>query len=142
MARLRFLPQSTLDAWSDEGKVDLRFGGRLVEISTSAEYPTREALRFLKVESGLDAQKLVRKVKTIEQVKAMGGEHCTTSVLLGDTVYEVAPGWVIEEPADGAAPAARAASPAASAQKGADSKKYEKSPETDILAKLLLDKLS
>jgi hypothetical protein len=129
MAILRFLPQTTLDGWLDAGTVDLR-SGMLVEMADNAEFPVREAVHFVKLESGEDEAALMGKVKALDSLKAVGAEHCMTSVIVGETVYEVVPGWVAEEPVT-----AGAARPV--------SKKFEgKNPEADMLAKLLLDKLS
>lgn len=145
MVTLRFLPQPTLDGWSEEGKVDLQVG-RILETATKAEFPVREAVHFVKVESGPDDQSLLNKVKTVEQLKALGAEHYLTSVILGETVYEVVPGWIAEEPGDRAPVAAVSSSPvqARPAAGGAKpGKGFEgKNQEADMLAKLLLDKLS
>lgn len=132
MLTLRFLPQSTLDAWVDEGKVDLR-PDRVVELATRAEFPAREALRFVKLESGADTAGLLHKVKPLAQVKALGAEYCLTSVILDETVYEVVPGWIAEVPAvPGTPPVAKA-----------PEKRVEpQNDEADMLARLLLDKLS
>lgn len=129
MVTLRFLPQATLDAWVDEGKVDLG-PDRIFDLATRAEYPMREALRFVKLESGGDAAGLLNKVKPVEQVKSLGGEYCMTSVILGETVYEVVPGWIAEEPAP------------ATASRAPEKRSEPRNAEADALAQLLLGKLS
>jgi hypothetical protein len=129
MTTLRFLPQATLDGWIESGTADLR-AGLLVDLATHEEMPVREAVHFTRMESGEDAKGLLRKVKTVEQLKALGAEQCMTSVIVGESAYEVVPGWLAEEPS------AVAASPSATAKAGG------KNPEADMLAKLLLDKLS
>ncbi len=127
---LRFIPQATLDGWVEQGRVD-PLADKIVDLQSQAEYPVREAVRFVKVESGVDEVGWMNKVKALADIKAQGGEHCQTAVILGDTVYEVVAGWIAE---DREAPAA-AAKPA--------TKKFEgKNQEADLLAKLLLDKLS
>ncbi|HCF59011.1 MAG TPA: hypothetical protein DFS52_13595 [Myxococcales bacterium] len=128
MTTLRFVPQALLDSWLEAGKADIR-AGLLHDLSSREEFVVREAARFLRVESGDDFSSLVGKVKSVEQLKALGAEQCMTSVIVGETVYEVAPGWIAEEPS---APASR---PAGSEVEG-------KNPEADMLARLLLDKLS
>jgi hypothetical protein len=127
---LRFVPQSTLDSWVEQGRVD-PLADRIIDLQTKAEYPVREAVRFLKVESGVDEKGWVKKVKALAEVKASGGDHYQSSVIVGDTVYEVVAGWLAEDGAATAAP------------KPPANKKFEgKNQEADLLAKLLLDKLS
>lgn len=131
--RLRFIPQAVLDGWMDQSKVDVQ-PDRLVDLASRREYPMREAVHFIKVESGTDEQGWTDRVKSLEEVRAAGGEHYMTSVILGETVYFVEPGWLAEEgQAVGAAP---------SAAKPASKKSEGKNPEADALAQLLLDKLS
>jgi len=133
---LRFIPQATLDSWMDQGKVDLQTD-KLVEVGTGQEFALREAVHFVKVESGEDARGWTNKVKTLEEVRAAGAEHYMTSVIEGETVYVVDPGWVAED-AEVSAQVAAAAAPAAPARPGSKGK----NPEADALAQLLLDKLS
>jgi hypothetical protein len=131
---LRFIPQATLDSWMDEGKVDVR-GDKLVEHATQLEFPVREAVHLIKVESGTDTQGWTEKVLSIEEVRGRGAEHYMTSVIAGETVYVVDPGWLAEEPDDSSAvlPARPAPAPRRGEPKGTDA---------DVLAQLLLDKLS
>lgn len=136
MTRLRFLPQATLDGWVDQGKVDV-IADHLIDQASKDEFPMREALHFVKLESGTDAEKLLRKVKSIEAVRAMGAEHYMTSVILGDDVYQVEVGWLAEE---STAPA-RAPIPAARSAPKKESSAKEHDEDADMLAKLLLDKL-
>ncbi len=93
MSRLHFLPQDTLDGWSEQGKVDIQ-GDELVDLTDKAHFPIREAVRFVRLESGEDVNGLLRKVKSLDQMKALGAEHYLTSVIIGDAVYEVVPGWI------------------------------------------------
>lgn len=132
--RLRFIPQAVLDGWMDQSKVDVQPDHRLLELATRREYPMREAVHFVKVESGTDTQGWANKVKSLEEVRAAGGEHYMASVILGETVYVVDPGWLAEE-AEEAGAAPTAAKPASKRSEG-------KNPEADALAQLLLDKLS
>ncbi len=134
-----------LDGWVDQGKVDI-IADHLIDQSSKDEFPLREALHFVKLESGDDAEKLLRKVKTIESVRAMGAEHYMTSVILGDDVYQVEVGWLAEE--ETATPKAatpKAARPAGRGSSDSPPKKEDDSKDqdadADMLAKLLLDKL-
>jgi len=124
---IRFIPQSTLDGWMDSGKVDV-LPDRLVDAATRREFPMREAVHLIKVESGVDSQGWSCKVKSVEEVRSIGGEHYMTSVILGETVYVVDPGWMAEDGEGATRPPAK--------------KGEGKNPEADALAQLLLDKLS
>ncbi len=134
---LRFIPQATLDSWMDQDRVDLQTD-KLVDVATRQEFPLREAIHFVKVESGADNRGWTNKVKTLDEVRACGAEHYMTSVIDGETVYVVDPGWVAQ---DDEAAAAGAAAPAPAAT-GARPGMKGKNPEADALAQLLLDKLS
>ncbi len=95
MGSLKFIPQTLLDSWSDEGKVEV--DGPLMQIpSENASFTLIPAVHFVAVLEGEDSQKLVAKVKTEAYVREIGGEVVTTSCLLGDTAYEVQPGYLAE----------------------------------------------
>lgn len=127
MTRL-FLPQTTLEEWAIEDKADLK-DGRLVLSEEQASFPVVPAVHVKTLVMGEDAQKLVGKVKTEAQLQALGAEQLADSMVLGDDAYEVDPGYVAELPA--LAPAA--AKPAAA---------KPPSPDADLLAAFLLNKLS
>ncbi len=118
-----FLPQSTLESWASEEKADVS-EGHLVVPAEKARYPIVGAVHFLQVVSGEDDRKLLQRVKTEDQLKTLGAEQMGDSVLLGDTAYQVAPGFVAEV--------------ALPKGKGADPKKP--SAEADMLAAFLLGK--
>jgi hypothetical protein len=123
-----FLPQKTLEEWSAAEKADLQ-DGKLVVSENKASHAVTPAVHFEKLVSGTDAGQLVGRVKTMAQLDALGAEHMMDSVILGDTAYQVTPGYIADVPAPAAAPA-----------KGADKKKAT-SPEADLLAAFILDKL-
>ncbi|HEY3452144.1 MAG TPA: hypothetical protein VGK67_37720 [Myxococcales bacterium] len=120
----------------DQGTVDLQTD-KLVEVATRKEFALREAIYFVKVESGADDRGWTNKVKTLEEVRGSGAEHYMTSVIDGETVYVVDPGWVAED--EELAAVAAAPAPAST---GARPGMKGKNPEADALAQLLLDKLS
>ena len=121
-----FLPQTTLEEWALNDKADIK-DGKLVVTEEKDSYPFTPAVHFLRLVSGADERKLVSKVKTQEQLQAWGAEVMMDSVILGEAAYEVASGYVAEVPL----PAPKAAP---------DKKKA--SPEADLLAAFILDKLS
>lgn len=128
---LRFIPHAILDGWMDEGRVDVR-PDQLIDLATRTEFPLREAVRFVKVESGADVKGWVNRVKSVEEIRALGAEPYMTSVVVGDTVYEVEQGWTAEDGNAAAAPSTCRAPKRSEAR----------NPEADALAQLLLDKLS
>lgn len=106
-------------------KADVR-DGKLVVAGGQGSCPVASAVHFQKVVSGNDEKGLLHKVKTGEQLKALGAEHMADSVVLGETAYEVTEGYVAEVQL----PARAEAAP------------KKPSNEADLLAAFLLDKLS
>lgn len=120
-----FLPQAQLEEWALEDKADVK-DGVLVVTGEEGVYPVTPAVHIVQLVTGEDSNSLVTKVKTEEQLKSLGAEQMADSVLLGDTAYEVVPGYVAEVPS----------SPSDSAS--ADGKPGS---ETDLLAAFLLNKM-
>ena len=91
-----FFPQEALDAWLDQERVVL--DGDLMTLSPEGwSFRLNSAVRFTsEVAGGGDAGGLVGKVKTQEQLSALGGEHCAGTVIIGDDAYEVVEGFVGE----------------------------------------------
>jgi hypothetical protein len=89
-------------------------------------YPVTPAVHILQVVSGEDTQGLVTKVKTEDQLKTLGAEQMADSVLLGDTAYEVVPGYLAEVPVP---------------PSDAPSEDGKPGSETDLLAAFLLNKM-
>jgi hypothetical protein len=87
-----FFPQEALEVWMADGRahvVDetLFLAGQAFRLET--------AVRFMnEVAGGGDELRLVGRVQTLDQVATQGGEHCTTSVVLGDNAYEVVEGFL------------------------------------------------
>jgi hypothetical protein len=122
-----FLPQKTLEEWSASEKADLQ-DGKLVVTEGKASHSVTPAVHFVKLVSGNDQSQLVGRVKTMSQLDSLGCEHMMDSVILGEAAYEVTPGYIADVPAP--APAGKA-----------DGKKKATSPEADLLAAFILDKL-
>ncbi|HEX8439130.1 hypothetical protein [Archangium sp.] len=120
-----FLPQAQLEEWALEDKADVK-DGQLVVTGEQGVYPVTPAVHILQVVSGEDAQGLVTKVKTEDQLKTLGAEQMADSVLLGDTAYEVVPGYLAEVPLP---------------PSDAPSEDGKPGSETDLLAAFLLNKM-
>ncbi len=92
-----FFPQTALDQWIVDGSVDLQKGELTIlgSIGQGRKFQLEEAVRVLREVTGAgDAAKLIGRVKTRSWLETQGGEIVETSMLLGDTAYDVEPGWV------------------------------------------------
>lgn len=89
-----FFPQQTVDAWLDEGRIVLS-GSELSIGGTREHFRLQGALHFVAdvAETG-DPHELVGKVKTLEDVQELHGEHCADSVVLGESAYQVVEGFL------------------------------------------------
>ncbi|HEX5752107.1 MAG TPA: hypothetical protein VFZ09_38180 [Archangium sp.] len=119
-----FLPQTQLEEWALEDKADVK-DGVLVVTGEEGVYPVTPAVHIVQLVTGEDDNDLVARVKTEAQLQALGAEQMADSVLLGDTAYEVVPGYVAEVP-----------SPS-----DAGSADGKPGSETDLLAAFLLNKM-
>jgi pyruvate/2-oxoglutarate dehydrogenase complex dihydrolipoamide acyltransferase (E2) component len=116
MAGLLFVSQAMLDSWAEQGKID--FVGNVMTLlvgeGKGRSYALDPAVRFLSLLGAeTDPHQLLRKVKSLAQLKELGGEAVDASVILGDVAYEVEQGFLAEMSALQAAASARpAAAPA------------------------------
>jgi hypothetical protein len=89
-----FFPQEALETWLAEGRGHVVGETLFLE---SQPFHLTTALRFMnEVAGGGDEARLVGRVQTLEQIVERGGEHQSTSVVLGDNAYEVVEGYVAE----------------------------------------------
>jgi hypothetical protein len=154
MADYLFVPQSVLDKWSEQGRIQVD-GNVLTILGEQKSFALTSAVRFIKMEAGDDNAGLLAKVKTTDALKQMGAEHYMESVLLGESAYQVQQGFLADanalrraaaasqaQPAAGGAPppapGAAGANPASGSQPAQDEKK---GAEQDMLAQFLLDHL-
>lgn len=121
-----FLPHKTLEDWMVAEKADLQ-DGKVVVTETKSSYPVTAAVHFQKLASGEDTGGLLGRVKTTAQLAALNAEHFADSCLVGETAYSVVEGYVADV---AIAPTAKP-----------DAKKKSASPEADLLAAFILDKL-
>jgi hypothetical protein len=95
VARL-FISNSRLEAWSAEGKLALA-GNRLTLPELSRSFYVRPAVYFASVAGGGDdPNDLLDTVRDDEALAAMGADHMMSSVIYGDTAYEVVSGFIGE----------------------------------------------
>jgi hypothetical protein len=149
MADYLFVPQSVLDKWSEQGRIQVD-GNVLTILGENKNFALTSAVRFIKMEAGEDSAKLLQKVKTTDALKQMGAEHYMESVILGESAYQVQQGFLADAnalrraaaasqpqaPKAATAPAKPGAPPAQPAKP--DDKN---ATEPDLLAQFLLDHL-
>jgi hypothetical protein len=91
-----FFPQEALDLWMEDEKIDFD-GDTLTLLSNGKQARIESAVHLTaEVAEGGDAEQLVGKVKTTEQIVEIGGDHSAGSVILGDNAYEVVEGFTAE----------------------------------------------
>jgi hypothetical protein len=170
MAGLLFVSQAMLDSWAGQGKID--FVGNVMTLlagdGRGRSYALDPAVRFLALLGAeTDPHQLLRKVKSMAQLRELGAEAVDSSVVLGDVAYEVEQGFLAEmsalqaaasarpepvrAPVPGPAPAA-APAPPPSAPASPPPRPYAAGPlprdleerrkEAEALARFLLDNLS
>lgn len=161
MSGLLFVSQAMLDSWAEQGKID--FVGNVMTLLSGEgkgrSYALEPAVRFMKVlGEETDPNGLVHKVKSVAQLREMGAEPVDDSCILGDTAYEVQPGFFAEAAvlqaaatAAGRAPAAPPAPPASAPPEPRSRplgttplprELEEKRKEAEALARFLLENLS
>ncbi|HZX97418.1 MAG TPA: hypothetical protein VFE90_23080 [Myxococcales bacterium] len=154
MADYLFVPQSVLDRWSEQGRIQVD-GNVLTILGERKSFTLSTAVRFLKMEAGDDHAGLLAKVKTTDALKQMGAEHYMDSVILGESAYQVQQGFLADANALRRAatasqpPAPKAPAPAVpKAAANADPKVApqhaqgeKKDGEQEMLAQFLLENL-
>jgi hypothetical protein len=157
MADYLFVPQSVLDKWSEQGRIQVD-GNVLTILGDGKNFALTSAVRFMKMEAGEDLAGLLQKVKTTDALKQMGAEHYMESVILGEVAYQVQQGFLadahalrraatVSQPPAAAKPAAAPQPPppppeAKTEAEAAPVEEKEKKPgEQDMLAQFLLDNL-
>lgn len=89
-----FIAQEALDQWVADGRGEV-VQDELLDRSSSRRFRLREGVRFLSEVTGAeDTLGLVGKVKDLEQLSALSGEHMADSVIVGDNAYQVQQGFV------------------------------------------------
>ena len=104
MSRNRvFVSQETLDSWLSNERVTVE-GEIMTLLPERQRFRLTTAVHFLKeVAEGGDEPALVGKVKDLDAVTELGGDHVSGSVVIGDNAYEVIEGFLgdpMHEPMD------------------------------------------
>lgn len=91
-----FVSQETLDRWLTEERVEVE-GERMTLLPEGQRFELTSAVHFVaEVADGGDEAQLVGRVKSLEAVAELGGEHYADSVILEDNAYEVVEGFLGE----------------------------------------------
>jgi hypothetical protein len=91
-----FFPQSAIDQWGMDGKIDLT-GPELIVVADARRYKIVEAVRVMAEVTGAnDPHKIVGKVKPNAAFEEVGAEILGDSMIIGDNAYDVVPGWMGE----------------------------------------------
>jgi hypothetical protein len=89
-----FFPQSAVDHWGIDGKIDL-VGGELILLAEGRHYKVEEAVRIVTEVTGAnDDRKIIGRVKSKRALEEIGAELMEGSMILGDNAYDVVPGWM------------------------------------------------
>jgi len=135
-----FFPQQALDSWLEQGRIAL-VDDEMTLKPDGQRYRLLAAIRILaEVAEGNDPHDLVGKVKTIEQISGMGGDHQADSLVLGDNAYQVIEGFLGDTNEDAEQDAAIGSS-LASAARAATGEKAS-SDDANPLMRFLLSKPS
>ena len=89
-----FLSQMTIDEWVASDRVDLQ--GEYMTLRPAGVRLALTSAAFFKSAAGgsEDVHGLVGKVKDQSAIDALGGEAYMSSVVVGDSAYDVEPGFV------------------------------------------------
>lgn len=90
-----FFPEKTIEKLAESGALELE--GDVLRISGKEglkRYTVERAYRFVEVEGGNDALKLLGKVKTKSELLEMKAEIFQDNILISDVVYKVEPGFL------------------------------------------------
>ena len=89
-----FFPQTLLDEWVGDNRVDLK-GEDLLLKSEGRRYRIIEAVRIMREVTGADdPHELLGRVKTRAFLTELGAEVLESSMILGDNAYDVVQGFV------------------------------------------------
>jgi len=89
-----FFPQQALDGWVSQGRVEVS-GRELTIRAENRRYRIVDAIRVLReVTHGQDEYDIVGQVKSVNFLVELGAELLGTSMILGESAYDVVPGFL------------------------------------------------
>ena len=90
-----FVSQDTLDQWMTDGRVEVD-GEVMTLLPDRQRFQLKTAVHFVDELAGGDGAELIGKVKDLQQLEEMGGEHVADSVIYGESAYQVIEGFLGE----------------------------------------------
>jgi hypothetical protein len=136
-----FWPQTVLDELMLEEKVSIE-ADTLTIAAQKSRYRVKQAVHFLAdVSGGTDPHRLVGRVKELETLVPLGAEHYMDSVLLGESAYQVVPGFTGEPLVDVSSDAARERAEDISQAVVKETGAKDESNDQELLARFLLENL-
>lgn len=89
-----FFPQSAVDQWGIDGKIDL-VAGELILLAHGRRFKVEEAVHVVSEVTGApDGHQVLGKVRARQALSNAGAELLENSMILGENAYEVVPGWL------------------------------------------------
>ncbi|MDH5493130.1 MAG: hypothetical protein OEY14_14340 [Myxococcales bacterium] len=131
-----FVSQETVDRWLGDERIEID-GERMTLRPEGQQFLLRTAVHLTsEIADGGDEEQLVGRVKDLEALAEIGGEHFADSVILGDNAYEVVVGFIGEPIVNEAEDVATGHDLAAAARAAAG--EGPPSVEIDLLARFFL----
>jgi hypothetical protein len=89
-----FISQDRLDAWTAEQKIALD-GDLMRLLADGRSFRILPAIRFLRVAGGdADPNGLIDTVRDEQELEQLGADSYMTSCIVGETAYDVQPGFL------------------------------------------------
>jgi hypothetical protein len=89
-----FISQDRLDAWTAEQKIALD-GDLMHLLADGRSFRILPAIRFLRVAGGdADPNGLIDTVRDEQELEQLGADSYMTSCIVGETAYDVQPGFL------------------------------------------------
>lgn len=89
-----FFSQERVDAWNADGQATL--DGATLALADGRRFRLTEAVHVARLAGGDDRAGLVGKVKSHAAIAQIGGELMETALIVGETAYDVRPGFLAE----------------------------------------------
>jgi len=102
MAQKLFFSQDLIDSWCDGEKVKMEHNVLSIQSGRDTrQYNLKPACRFIKVsDGGPDPHQVTGAVLTADELEQKGADVYLDSCIIGDTAYDVEPGYVARKAED------------------------------------------
>lgn len=89
-----FFTQGMLDDLNASGKLILDDDTITILTKTQPKFQLQQAVRFIKIDEGVDTNKLVGKVKSLDDLKEFKADIFPDSAVVNDSVYRIESGFI------------------------------------------------